>query len=93
MQYFAWLHHCIMHRDLIVRALTSNMLETQTQGCGSTLNLQNCLENLPAQAENPFIHAYDDGNEEKIQYLHGGGGEKDCFLGRNKQDKNTRRIL
>lgn len=65
MQQFAWLHHCIMHRDLIVRALTSNMLEAQTQGCGSTLNLRNCLENLPAQAENPFIHAYDDGNEEK----------------------------
>lgn len=88
-QQFAWLHHCIMHRDLVVGVLTSSMLEALTQGCGSALNLQNCLENLPAQAENPFIHAYDDGNEEKILYLHVGGGEKNSFLGRNKQDEKN----
>lgn len=57
--------------------LTSNMLEALTQGCGSALNLQNCLENLPAQAENPFIRAYDDGNEEKnTVFACGRRGEK-----------------
>lgn len=53
------------------------------------MNLQNCLENLPAQAENPFIHAYDDGNEEKVLYLRVGGKEKNSFLGRNKQDEKN----